>query len=75
MNNEILDIFKKDDVGLTSKFLIGVSGGPDSMYLLWHLKNLNVIVAHVNYHKRIDSDNDQKIVEEFCKTYKLYWNI
>jgi|GEM_PF-3436089 len=34
MNNEILDIFKKDDVGLTSKFLIGVSGGPDSMYLL-----------------------------------------
>jgi hypothetical protein len=34
MNNEILDIFKKDDVNLTSKFLIGVSGGPDSMYLL-----------------------------------------
>ena len=71
MNNEILDIFKKDDVNLTSKFLIGVSGGPDSMYLLWNLKNLDVIVAHVNYHKRIDSDNDQKIVEEFCKTYNI----
>ena len=75
MNNEILDIFKKDDVGLTSKFLIGVSGGPDSMYLLWHLKDLDVIVAHVNYHKRIDSDNDQKIVEEFCKTYNIPFEV
>ena len=75
MNNEILDIFKKDDVSLTSKFLIGVSGGPDSMYLLWHLKKLDVIVVHVNYHKRIDSDNDQKIVEEFCKTYNIPFEV
>lgn len=69
--NDILELIKKDNIDLSSKFLIGVSGGPDSMYLLWHLKNLNVIVAHVNYHKRIDSDNDENIVREFCSNHNI----
>jgi tRNA(Ile)-lysidine synthase len=52
--------------------LLAVSGGPDSMALLndYH-KSTNVIVGHVNYKKRSDSDVDQKIVEDFCKKYDI----
>ncbi|MBU4693267.1 tRNA lysidine(34) synthetase TilS [Mycoplasma sp. CSL7491-lung] len=48
------------------KYLIAVSGGPDSMFLLNKFKNKNVVVAHVNYNQRKDSYEDQKIVKNFC---------
>lgn len=54
-----------------NKYLLAISGGPDSMYLLNHYKNKNIIVAHVNYHKRNDSNYDQEIVESFCKKYNI----
>ncbi|MBN3534800.1 tRNA lysidine(34) synthetase TilS [Mycoplasma procyoni] len=53
------------------KFLLAVSGGPDSMFMLEKFKDRNIIVAHVNYNKREDSWKDQKIVEEFCKIHKI----
>ncbi|UVD81747.1 tRNA lysidine(34) synthetase TilS [Mycoplasma iguanae] len=53
------------------KILLAVSGGPDSMYLLWKYRKANVIVAHVNYNKRSDSHLDQEIVENFCKKYNI----
>ena len=49
-------------------FIVGVSGGSDSMVLL-HLLNLskqNIVVAHVNYQKRNSANYDQKLVEEYC---------
>lgn len=46
--------------------LLAVSGGPDSMFLLDWYKNKKIVVAHVNYNKREDSNIDQKIVEDFC---------
>lgn len=50
------------------KYLVAVSGGPDSMYLLcFASKFANVIAAHVNYNKRDSAIRDQKIVEDFCK--------
>ncbi|HKK25041.1 MAG TPA: ATP-binding protein, partial [Gracilimonas sp.] len=48
-------------------FIIGVSGGPDSMALLYlmHLLDRNVFVVHVNYGKRgHSSDKDQELVEQ-----------
>lgn len=48
-------------------FILGVSGGPDSMALLYlmHLLNRDVLVVHVNYGKRGDSsDKDQELVEQ-----------
>lgn len=48
------------------KFVIGVSGGADSMALLFVLKQLeiDVLVVHVNYGLRGDeSDRDQELVE------------
>lgn len=48
------------------KFVLGVSGGMDSMALLFALKSLNsdVFVVHINYGLRgEESDKDQELVE------------
>jgi tRNA(Ile)-lysidine synthase len=38
-------------------YILGISGGPDSMFLLDNLrrKRHKIVVAHVNYQKRLDS--------------------
>ncbi len=58
--------------------ILAVSGGPDSMCLLNVMNNiakktnLNLIVGHINYGLRgIDSNNDQKLVEETCKQLNI----
>lgn len=50
------------------QWLIGVSGGPDSMALLdmAYEKGLNIHVAHVNYHKRDSADRDMNITLNYC---------
>ncbi|WGI36622.1 tRNA lysidine(34) synthetase TilS [Mesomycoplasma lagogenitalium] len=53
------------------KILLAVSGGPDSMFMLNKFKKYNVVVAHINYNKRIDSNKDQIIVEQYCKKYQI----
>ena len=65
MNEELLD------KGLS--YVIGVSGGCDSMYLLNTLrkKGYHLYVAHVNYHLRYDSDVDYELVKEYCKKYYI----
>lgn len=54
-------------------YLVAVSGGPDSMFLLDNLvkNNFDIIVCHVNYHKRWSSNVDQKIVEDYCKEHNI----
>ncbi|HET8866676.1 MAG TPA: tRNA lysidine(34) synthetase TilS [Gracilimonas sp.] len=50
-------------------FVIGVSGGPDSMALLYlfHQLNVDALVVHVNYGKRgKQSDQDQELVEQMA---------
>ncbi|MGX9340539.1 tRNA lysidine(34) synthetase TilS [Mycoplasma sp. 4044] len=57
---------------MTKNILLAVSGGPDSMLLAYkYRKEPNVIVACVNYHKRVDSDIDEQVVRDFCKKYNL----
>lgn len=51
--------------------LLAISGGPDSMLLLNEYKNEKVIVAHVNYHKRDDSNIDENIVRDFCFNHNI----
>lgn len=57
-----------------SKIVLGVSSGPDSMCLLnilCDLKkyyNLEIIVAHVNHKKRVESDEEEHFLEDYCKT-------
>src|ERR1700744_851053 len=56
-----------------SFYVLGVSGGPDSMFLLDKMRKLkyNLIVAHVNYKKRVSSDRDEKIVSDYCNRFKI----
>ncbi|WP_338969834.1 tRNA lysidine(34) synthetase TilS [Spiroplasma endosymbiont of Labia minor] len=61
------------------KYLVGVSGGPDSIFLINKLilefnKN-NFIVAVVNYNYRYDSTVDENIVRDFCKLNNLRYEI
>ena len=51
------------------KVIVGVSGGPDSMYLLYKLykkKSVTPVVAHINYNFREESVNETKLVRKFC---------
>lgn len=55
-------------------FLLAVSGGADSMVLLHLCKQLemDIHVAHVNYHLRGDSSNaDEVLVKEICQQYNV----
>jgi tRNA(Ile)-lysidine synthetase-like protein len=51
-----------------NKYLVAVSGGPDSMALLHALvaQGYQIEVAHVNYKQRPSADRDQGIVENYC---------
>lgn len=56
------------------KFILGVSGGPDSVALLHILYNLGFrpIIVHVNYQLRgKDSDLDEQFVKGLAKSLKL----
>lgn len=66
LQRDLLNEFNKCNIDVNKKFLIGVSGGPDSMWLLNLLKSLNIVAAHVNYNKRYDSNYDESLVSRFC---------
>ncbi|MGY6171796.1 tRNA lysidine(34) synthetase TilS [Candidatus Mycoplasma pogonae] len=55
----------------TKKILLAVSGGPDSMFLLNYYKDKNIVVAHVNYQKRIEADAETELIKEFCKNHNI----
>ena len=67
---KFINFFEKYEIPLESKFLIGVSGGIDSMALLQLSldANLNIEVAHVSYQLR-KQENEVEIsnLKEFCE--------
>jgi tRNA(Ile)-lysidine synthetase-like protein len=65
---------KNNDILSKNKlYILAVSGGPDSMFLLdkMCLEGHNLVVAHVNYKKRENSDYDEKLVRNYCQEYSL----
>ena len=52
-----------------SKYVVAVSFGPDSMALLHILisQKANIVVAHVNYHRRPESNYEEEQLRLFCK--------
>ncbi|MBD3300777.1 MAG: tRNA lysidine(34) synthetase TilS [Candidatus Moranbacteria bacterium] len=66
-------IKKKQLIADGDLLIVGTSGGPDSICLLFVLKqlqkiyNLRLIAAHVNYQTRKeDSKSDERLVKNFC---------
>ena len=55
------------------KYLLACSHGPDSMALLYMLKEegYNFAVAHVNYHLREEADKEQEQLEKYCAKNKI----
>ncbi len=66
------NLIKENDV-----IVVGVSGGPDSIALLWCLnkfkENLKykIVCAHINHLIREDSTDDEKFVENVCENLKI----
>ena len=74
INKKFLAFFKQHEIKTNSKFLVGVSGGSDSMALLdIGLKaGLNISVAHVNYQLRNEeSERESIIIKQYCLENKL----
>ena len=61
------------DLKPNDTIVVGVSGGPDSMALLYILNEfkikmgLKLICAHINHNTRKESDEEEKYVRGFCK--------
>lgn len=55
------------------RWVIGVSGGGDSMALLdmCRLAGMQVIAAHMNYQKRESAQRDMQGVQDYCQTYGI----
>ena len=59
----------KDILDPKETYVVGVSTGIDSMSLLYYLytNHYNVVVAHINHKKRVESDSEYKFLENYCK--------
>jgi len=61
----------------SQQIIIAVSGGKDSMTLLYSMcriadrLNVKIKAVHLNHHLRGNSNNDQILVEKFCKQLKI----
>ncbi|AUB31075.1 tRNA lysidine(34) synthetase TilS [Spiroplasma floricola] len=52
------------------KYILGLSGGPDSVFLFYYLLDRgikNFIACHVNYNFRTDSNKDLALVKKMCE--------
>jgi tRNA(Ile)-lysidine synthetase-like protein len=61
---------RKDIENTSNRYLVCVSGGVDSVFLLDFLFRCNVYIeiAHFNHHIREDSDKDQELVVDLARS-------
>lgn len=78
MENRVLNtICKFNLIQSGDKIVLGVSGGPDSLFMLEILNrirnnkeynlNFEIVVAHVNHMIREEANSEEYFVKEFCK--------
>ncbi len=71
MQRRLLEFIRKHRLfDKKDKLVVAVSGGTDSMVLLWllHSSGFTIVAAHCNFNLRPpDCDEDQRLVEDFCR--------
>ncbi len=74
MEEAVLKTIEKYNlIDANDKIVLGVSGGPDSLFMLNILNNLKqklqieIVVAHINHMIREEADEEEQFVKDFCK--------
>lgn len=69
MEKIIASFLKENNLIIDKPIIVAVSGGADSVSLLYVLYKLGyeVILAHVNHHKRIESEIEEEAMRNFAK--------
>lgn len=66
-------IYKYDMIEFGSHIILGISGGPDSIALLFIMQNLKaefdltLSVAHLNHSLRVEADEEEGLVKNLCQ--------
>lgn len=72
INNELVNaiqLFCSNQLQMKNKFIVSLSGGVDSMVLIFIIKSLGytVIGAHLNYNNRIETIDEEQFLIDFCR--------
>jgi tRNA(Ile)-lysidine synthase len=77
-NEQFLNTIKKNNlIRKKEKVLLGISGGPDSIYLLYQFIGirdefkLNLTCVHFNHALREESGQEESFVKDLCKKLKV----
>ena len=65
-----IEIIKKNIQSLSEPFILSLSGGVDSMVILYIIKkilNKEVIAIHINYNNRKESIDEEDYLYDYCK--------
>ncbi len=72
-------LLNKSGIKPNDTLVIGVSGGPDSMALLYlmnklkHELDLFLVCAHIDHNVRVESDDERKFLERFCEKEGIFF--
>ena len=77
MLKKVKDFLKLNNINIDKPVVVAVSGGVDSTVLLDVLYKLGyqVILAHVNHHKRVESEEEEKAMEAWAKKLNIPYEV
>ena len=82
LEDKVLNIINKYNmVNENDKIVVGVSGGPDSvslLYILYNLQkklNIKIYVAHINHMIRKEADEESEYVRKICEKLNVEFYI
>ncbi len=77
MEKKVLDFIHKNNLIIKQPIICATSGGVDSVCLLHILHKLgySVVLAHVNHHKRIESLEEEKAMQELSLSLKIPFEV
>ena len=76
-NSILNNLHDKDYINHNETIIIAVSGGKDSMALLYAMTRINpllkikIVAAHINHHLRENSSEDELFIRTFCKEQNI----